>query len=1322
MLRYGTVWLTRKGPQAGGNPSLGHDRSSALSSSVAAAITRPHRLPPSTSLYRVDSGPETRSNVRHPSDLLTRGSHHRPNRHQHAEAIYRFLRVLRWSVATGRLAQLSFGTPSIRERPLFQRPPYRQNCVQSTVRPQFAETAYAPGGYHDRQGLSTGTTGSQTTGKMYLPQSRWTWAFFLVALGQCIVSLALEAYVFGEFQASLHVPDDLSKDDTLSATRSIPTYLALYIFGFLYELILVWDALRLKNTIQVIGICLYNLGLLIYAAVEKQQVQDAVHSLTDPGIPTPYQYIDPDTWSKLEPFLVAGPCVLALGTVLLSLVAWKLYDEFAWSIYKHISADLRLKRRYLTYQIYIALLKFDFFFFLGFTVQFLVIVNNTARYEQGLTWAAIPITIALLLLAAYFTRRESYVGQAGIILVYFAAMAYFVFKLVRMYDSSRKQDYAPARQPLTTFAVLTITLLLVTIVEAFMCMRNFHQGLRPHIQRRKISDTDDAKYGMHSNGQSYGGPSHALGEVPSRMASPLSPKRMTLCAGTPHSRIMLSSDQILEETARDGTVDMYEALNQIVHNAFPIPAIPILPANADPDIIASTPPTSQGQDHERAPRDVHADDEIPGNDDDDDDANDDENQPPLNSQSSMKENEAPTYNATTPRTPSRPPVPTFTDTSHRPVLPSSASTEAEPGAIPPDLLSLYQTTTHVLERDFAHSPPYTIQRLAEMVLQPRKHYRFLPAYLRALDRIVSVSSPVSDFPLPTLNATINGSGFLTNGDNSLANGTSEREGLGSDESLGGALLTPIPWLRNNGSAFAGNGASANQHEGELHSKSTEMIEGPNGAGSIETVTVMVNGVPSATSVAHTSPLSTPASPTLSEQSDASTTSSTESTDAQLRQQGGVTQGELLRQEQEAGVVPATQPTYRRSLATHGAAAGREPHTISSSTVEPEDDLPHARGPEEVGMEDMGPQAQTSTGELNMEAAVGRAKSPPINSTETSAPRSEPFETDSDDDAGAPGRDPKDVEMEVEKLKEAVDAQQQLEAEQDADGDVAAHRARARAQARVSQRAFQSRGGGTGVARRFPMGRHFAIGLDTEWDGCGCGTTCTAMHDFVKHFARWYSVDCPKQCCAVTVKSITSLIAERHFTIAKGPLFISSNLLLRRRGIARLGLVGIQLLLREGRLRERRAAMRDGFAAAGDVAPDGAQRARTGATALPERVEADAEAAAEEPEDADGDPAGEEGLAEDVAGAVHGHRPDDEQGDGQEDGRGGAGNELEVDMCGGGKVGVVAEADGFHRLPVVSWGPEDETENGNEDQRGQEGDDIAGEHRVAGSLNQYLRTI
>lgn len=159
-----------------------------------------------------------------------------------------------------------------------------------------------------------------------------------------------------------HIRDSALKNadsDTKAQYKTIPTFLTLFIFGFLYELLLVWDALRLKNTIQIIGICIANLALLVYTAIQIDQIHDVLTLLgqnnglagnftDDKGVGiTPQQGL----WDEVQGFLIAIPIILAVGTIILSFIAWKLYQVFAWDILKQIGADYRMKKRFLHYQV-----------------------------------------------------------------------------------------------------------------------------------------------------------------------------------------------------------------------------------------------------------------------------------------------------------------------------------------------------------------------------------------------------------------------------------------------------------------------------------------------------------------------------------------------------------------------------------------------------------------------------------------------------------------------------------------------------------------------------------------------------------------------------------------------------------------------------------------------------------------------------------------------------------------------------------------------------------------------------------------------------------
>lgn len=147
----------------------------------------------------------------------------------------------------------------------------------------------------------------------------------------------------------------MSQDPTVqSQYKTIPTFLTLFIFGFLYELVVVWDALRMKNTIQVIGVCFANLALVVYTAIQVDQMAEALEVLNNEASLKDGLTID-SVWVTLRPYLIAIPTVIALATIFMAFVTWKLYQEFAWDILKNIGADYRMKKRFLHYQVWILL-------------------------------------------------------------------------------------------------------------------------------------------------------------------------------------------------------------------------------------------------------------------------------------------------------------------------------------------------------------------------------------------------------------------------------------------------------------------------------------------------------------------------------------------------------------------------------------------------------------------------------------------------------------------------------------------------------------------------------------------------------------------------------------------------------------------------------------------------------------------------------------------------------------------------------------------------------------------------------------------------------
>jgi hypothetical protein len=127
----------------------------------------------------------------------------------------------------------------------------------------------------------------------------------------------------------------------------------------------------------------FNALFLLYAIIQIREIKEAIISNDSSAIP-------------INVLTTTIPIVIAVAELAYIGLGWKIYNEFGWKVYKFLGADRRIKRMYANYQIYECLVKFDVFFWAGFSVQFIWLVLNQTEWEFYVTCAVMPLSLVLL--------------------------------------------------------------------------------------------------------------------------------------------------------------------------------------------------------------------------------------------------------------------------------------------------------------------------------------------------------------------------------------------------------------------------------------------------------------------------------------------------------------------------------------------------------------------------------------------------------------------------------------------------------------------------------------------------------------------------------------------------------------------------------------------------------------------------------------------------------------------------------------------------------------------------------------------------------------
>ncbi|PWN43396.1 hypothetical protein IE81DRAFT_288670 [Ceraceosorus guamensis] len=319
---------------------------------------------------------------------------------------------------------------------------------------------------------SLGGKSSAANGRAWIP-SKWASAFMATVIVEAVIIIVLVAVVYGTIQSRTSTQ--------VQRLKTVSVYLALFLFGAVFLVCISLDAQRLKNTIQVMGVCIFNVALIVTAALEISQVRDALQYQDNQGIgvrcedrPNRRCSAIGDLLPFVERLLIAVPIIVGLAQVPITFLTYKLWQEYGWQVYKAIGASIEQRQRFLVYQVFQVLLKFDFFLGVGFTVAYLILVSQRDDAYFGLTIAAVPIAVAVLFLAGIAVRREWMAIMALCIVAFIAGAAYFIYQIVQVFV---RPTYATVRLTLTFFGIFTTISLFLTLINAIWCMANFGKGL-----------------------------------------------------------------------------------------------------------------------------------------------------------------------------------------------------------------------------------------------------------------------------------------------------------------------------------------------------------------------------------------------------------------------------------------------------------------------------------------------------------------------------------------------------------------------------------------------------------------------------------------------------------------------------------------------------------------------------------------------------------------------------------------------------------------------------------------------------------------------------
>ncbi|EWZ46032.1 hypothetical protein NW765_004445 [Fusarium oxysporum] len=313
---------------------------------------------------------------------------------------------------------------------------------------------------------------------MLKPETRLEWAFVGITAAQAIIIISLQTVILVEY---LDWVNPVVYQVPVSYVTPVASAVSIISFGF--QAVLSVDSCRIKNKVQLWTQGILNICFSIATGMEYFQVNDATERVSRgyDMYKKPFADNSMPYWEIARPMLISCVAVSSACSLCMCALAYYLHMEFSWSLYEHISPDLRMTARHVKYLAYLVFLKVSLLLINLFLITYGLVDVHYREPEFGLTMTIIPVSIIHAILAATCIKKEYMPGMVVVIMFHIAAIVYLVTRLIVLTGDGLLASTL-MKEEMLLFATFALVFTIISIAFAVLCVFNFGKGLKPLLQ------------------------------------------------------------------------------------------------------------------------------------------------------------------------------------------------------------------------------------------------------------------------------------------------------------------------------------------------------------------------------------------------------------------------------------------------------------------------------------------------------------------------------------------------------------------------------------------------------------------------------------------------------------------------------------------------------------------------------------------------------------------------------------------------------------------------------------------------------------------------